>query len=114
VYAEGPAIDACVLLTLLGIRTLLVVVDPAKPGDALPDEWCPAAPAPQLTKCKKEQRTHAISVEEQQLATARSGSGSSVVHMLLSGVHYMLLYPNTGRWAVTGTCIRQGPMTGSD
>jgi hypothetical protein len=101
-----------VLPTLLGIKALLVVVDPAEPSEALPDEWYPAAPAPQITECEKEQRTHTISVEEQQLATARSGSGSSVVHMLLSGVHYMLLYPKAEVWADPDTCIRQGPMTG--
>jgi hypothetical protein len=92
----------------------MVRVAPAKPGDALPDTWYTAAPAPPLTECEEKQRTHAISVEEQQLATARSGSGSSVVHMLLSGVHYMLLYPKAEVWADPDTCIRQGRMTGSD
>jgi hypothetical protein len=111
-YAAGPAVHASILPTLLGIKMVMVTVGRATHNrKAMADAEYSAAPVPQLTPCANDdEHTDTIYVDDQHLAAARSGG---VVHMLLSGQHYMLVYPNAAQWANTAVCMRRGPMTGS-
>jgi hypothetical protein len=109
--AEGFAIDAGMLPELLRVKTFLVKVNPAEgqsAGNLVFNNYYPK-PAPDLLPSTEDQCNHTLSVDDAHLEAALSGD---VVHMLLTGEHYELLYPNAAQWAKKEHCMRRGVKSG--
>jgi uncharacterized membrane protein YhiD involved in acid resistance len=115
--ALGFAVSAGMLPALLQAKVFLVVVDPLKPlteeeqnKKKIASSACSdPSQRPELLPSTKAQRKHTLSVDDSHLEAARDGN---VVHMLLSGEHYELLYPNKAQWAKRQYRMRTGTMSG--